>query len=856
MESQPKVLDVKVLVPVGVGPGFRRDLIESSLSARHRITAVVGAAGFGKTTAIALWAAELHEPVAWFTVDPTDNAPGPFWRYLAAAFERTALLDESTPEADAAGPSGNAESSASQLLLGRLGRDPQPGVLVIDDLHHVTDVLLLEQLRFFIEQAPSALCFVLIARGRPALPWGRWAARGEVGEVGEDLLRMNDEEATELVSRVAPPDLSASMRRTIVAISAGWPAAVRLAAVAIGAHEVPERLARDLVSGDRLLFDLVATEMLASLPSDTRDGVRLLSLLDDLDPRRCELLLGVTGGADFLAGLAVSGLPMIALDPNVPSYRFHALFRDVLSADLVRTRSTELPALHRRAAEVENTVGNPSGAFRHLIDAGDLEGAYQLFWSLLSDAYRSGSRRRGAEWVDLLPPDFIGTDASRAAAYSNALLWIRRPDEAERWHRIARELAGADTTVAEDVHLALMPVFRAVDVGDTAEARRLVGQLAARHGPDFHRADREAMMSTAMAIAALVDEAPDARTWVEAIAYRPDLPERVRNVAHPTRAAWEFFQRGHLDEAQALARTVLDAGAEDGRVPVHAATELFSLLAMLHLEHLELDEAEHWARRAVDCAAPMTPCLHQWLAASASISVIEARSGASAALAALEGWRQPDIPPAVDARARMFAAEIEARTGSRVAAGRWLDGLEETSRVRLVRARIALWRNRPFQVQRELDELGHLPLARRIEADLLTARLDPGSGALVQALDAGAPAGFLWTFLREGPETVEALREVVSKNPSAGRTRLGSHLSSVSSLSKSATARALPQSLTAAELAVLRHLQQHRPYREIAADLNLSVNTVKSHAQAIRRKLGVNSRLEAVRCAVELGLLD
>ena len=76
MSSQPAILGVKVLLPVEVGPAFRRVLVEDALSASPRVTAVIGAAGFGKTTAVALWAAQVDESVAWLTVDPTDNVPG------------------------------------------------------------------------------------------------------------------------------------------------------------------------------------------------------------------------------------------------------------------------------------------------------------------------------------------------------------------------------------------------------------------------------------------------------------------------------------------------------------------------------------------------------------------------------------------------------------------------------------------------------------------------------------------------------------------------------------------------------------------------------------------------------------
>jgi LuxR family maltose regulon positive regulatory protein len=61
--------------------------------------------------------------------------------------------------------------------------------------------------------------------------------------------------------------------------------------------------------------------------------------------------------------------------------------------------------------------------------------------------------------------------------------------------------------------------------------------------------------------------------------------------------------------------------------------------------------------------------------------------------------------------------------------------------------------------------------------------------------------------------------------------------------------------LSPAELAVLRLLPR-RTVREIAEALYLSANTIKSHIRAIYRKLGVNTREDAVARAVALGLLD
>lgn len=64
-----------------------------------------------------------------------------------------------------------------------------------------------------------------------------------------------------------------------------------------------------------------------------------------------------------------------------------------------------------------------------------------------------------------------------------------------------------------------------------------------------------------------------------------------------------------------------------------------------------------------------------------------------------------------------------------------------------------------------------------------------------------------------------------------------------------------PSSLTIAELRILRFLPSHRSFREIAAQLGVSANTVKTQAHAVYRKLGAASRSEAVARALDAGLL-
>ena len=93
---------------------------------------------------------------------------------------------------------------------------------------------------------------------------------------------------------------------------------------------------------------------------------------------------------------------------------------------------------------------------------------------------------------------------------------------------------------------------------------------------------------------------------------------------------------------------------------------------------------------------------------------------------------------------------------------------------------------------------------------------------------------------------------------STPRPRLRPRSCSVRSTRVRRTRRHPPASLeelTDRELVVLRYLATMRTNDEIASDLYVSVNTVKAHLKRAFRKLGVDSRREAVRRARELGLI-
>jgi LuxR family maltose regulon positive regulatory protein len=177
----------------------------------------------------------------------------------------------------------------------------------------------------------------------------------------------------------------------------------------------------------------------------------------------------------------------------------------------------------------------------------------------------------------------------------------------------------------------------------------------------------------------------------------------------------------------------------------------------------------------------------------------------------------------------------------------------------------------------EADATGRVIETLILEALALQAggEIDQAMALLLErALTLAAPERFTLTFLRHGAPMAELLREAAARGTAAGhgmaaafadrllaaRTRESRH--------ERPEAEAFPQPsvhrpsqapllepLSRRELEVLRLLATSLTGPEIAGELFISVNTVRTHTKSIYSKLGVHSRIEATERARDLGLV-
>jgi LuxR family maltose regulon positive regulatory protein len=147
---------------------------------------------------------------------------------------------------------------------------------------------------------------------------------------------------------------------------------------------------------------------------------------------------------------------------------------------------------------------------------------------------------------------------------------------------------------------------------------------------------------------------------------------------------------------------------------------------------------------------------------------------------------------------------------------------------------------------------------RLLRASIAISQSSPQAPALVrQALAVAERHGYSQTVVDTAPQLVE---HVIADSHLYPRTR---QLTALITAGLEARKRAAPaprlgkllDPLTTAEIRVLEKLPQRLTYTEIAAELHLSLNTVKTHLRHAYMKLGVASRSSAVKRATSLGIL-
>jgi LuxR family maltose regulon positive regulatory protein len=699
------------------------------------VTTVVAPAGYGKTTVLGQWAAAEDRPVAWLTIDPVDNDPSVFVAYLAAALARVGRVDDILTDGRVIG-TDRVLSFGVPRLLADVHRWNRPTVLVIDDVHRLTDRTCHDVLSAILYHLPPLIQVVLAGRALPALPVARLRAERRLMEIGVDELALDRREAGALMV-AAGADMTEEDVDTLLERTEGWAAGMYLATLAHSRADSTEAWVHSVTGADQPIADYLRSELAHRLSAEDMEVVTRCAVLDDLTPGAVAAVGARADGWPRIQALAAGNLFIHAVGLDGQTYRYHKLLRDFLLTELVRRDPDSAAKGHRAAFEWYRSINSVDLAVGHALAAGDREAAAGLVSTAAIRASQTGEVAVVERWLS----SFTIEDFQALPLLTVVGIWAHmltgRGDEALRLWGIAERastegLSDADARLFE----SRRHVIRALFGPDGARAMLLDARFATEHEPATSR-------------------------W------------------HPDAVFLEGFAQfllGELDDAEAL----LAAAAREGVARDSPNVGPLAMGAMIRLRRGDWLEGVALTR---DAASRMRLFRCEHLISALPVYALEARIAA----------RDGDVQRARDA---LVQAQLVRPLASRAFPAYAVAGLLE-----LARAYLAL--------------------------------SDPGGAQIV---------------LREA-------EQLVRWTPSLGL--LTDDLIQIRGyLSGAATALVGSSALTTAELRILPFLPTYLSFPEIADRLNISRNTVKTHAMSIYGKLWASSRGEAVERAVELGLLE
>ena len=908
------LLNTKLYIPpsrLGLVQRLRlSDRLNAGTRLGNRLTLISAPAGFGKTTLVSEWVSRCGRPVAWITLDESDNDPLHFMAYFIAALQEIdpgfgqGLLDS----IQSSKPPGFG--SIFMALVNQVASITDPFILVLDDYHLIEENSVHNFVQFILEHMPPQMLLVVLTRVYPPLPVARLRGRGQLIELRREDLKFAPDEVAEFLNQVMDLGLTETEVSALAFRTEGWIAGLQMAALALqgqapsGEDERTRKLIKSVTDSDRYVLDYLVEEVFQRQSDSVQKFLLYTSVLDRLCGSLCDTVVGIGGAIEDLEGgdlpslhfptsfgsgqeileyMEQANLFLIPLDSQQEWYRYHRLFVDLLRRRLQRIYPDSPPLLHRRASAWFEENGFPTSAIEHALSAEDFTRAAYLIEEIAVGILSRGEMTTLLNWLNQLP-DEVMQNRPILFLYHTWMLYINgHPiDEVEARLDDAVQSDSSDQIAGE---VAMFRAALATVKGDIQRSIKL-SETALELLPEdsyFFRGDTVRSLASAYELAG--DLTAAIKTFDEAVKMDQRAGNVVGTIVGFTKLAGLRKVQGRLQEAYQLYHRALELG-DDGHGNLQPiAGRAMTGLGELQREWNNLESAERYLEEGILLVKRWSNvwAIEGYVALAYVRQSKGDEQGARQAIQTAEELAVDfDASEMDDLEVSLNEVRLLLLQGNEESAMSWFEEhglveeisdipvsyyLQEMEQTILARAYIAQGKREQAgklldSLQQEAEKLSRTGVLIEIlilQALLLQSMNDTSAALnlLGRAISMAEPEGYVRLFLDEGKPMAYLLYEAVAHNVSAGYASklLGEFEPRLTEEIPTIKLPAFVEPLSDRELEVLVLIAEGLSNQEVAQRLYISLRTVKWHTTNIYQKLGVKNRTQAVNKARGFGIL-
>ena len=873
--------------------------LDEGLQAGRQITLISAPAGYGKTICAAEWFHTLKIPAVWLSLEPIDDEPLRFFIYFLTALQKA--LPELGQELAGVLNSGQFPPAESipEVIINEILLKEQQILLVLDDFHNIQNPLILKVFQQIVNNQPTFLHLVLLTREDPSLPLAKLRAEGKLSEIrGKDLCFSNEQ--TRLFFRevfglgLAERDLALLEKKI-----EGWPAGLQLTGLSLRNKNDPGLFLKNLSGSHHLFLSYLTEQVINQQPVETRRFLLQTSILERFSGDLCDALTLRKDSKTLLAELYRANLFLIPLDEEHKWYRYHHLFASLL-AELREARETEQNIiLHQRAGRWYRKAGMIPDAIQHTLKGQDYMSTAEMLEEHAAEMILQGYARTVDSWLQAIPPEWRSESPKTGLAFAWAYLlqgdysrietqirelekFFQQTSEKEKGSSLWAEwlvLKALMLYMHRDLPTCLQMAKKALEITslENKRVRSLAHYVLASvyqvwkdypqaeiHYERSIRSGREsgnrfAEIMSIISLSKIMQAAGQLQHTFETCNRTINRLEETGEL--PPLSAFLYltladihYQRDQLEESFKITRRALKLSSLGG----YNTSVIFChvLLSRLFLAGQNLEAAEYEIQKALDLNPhPAPDYIHKDI--SAQLARVElSRKRPDSAFAALQkhGFSFQKI---------FSYPEFLAEETNPLSSGQLYN-----CSLQLLLSR----KNNPTNLNHALVLAGQLaesstpgnPFLVRLEALLLKARIhtrlgnsQAASEDLLLAIQLAEPEGYLRVFLEQGIELAQMLEELPRKLTvnQSDRGFIRKILRALANFNPSGEDKiieneeTLIEALTKRETEILRLMEAGLKYKEIAAELVISLNTVRYHVKAIYGKLQANNRAQAIKKA-------